>query len=87
MSKHINIQNLVWVSFNEKIPVDFEKDEIATLGLLLQRLDEAKSKVEKQQQIYKLKTRVIDRIPFCPVLRDMVAGMDCRECEIERLVA
>lgn len=30
---------------------------------------------------------VLSRLPFCPDHRDKVAGLDCRECEIERLSA
>lgn len=32
-----------------------------------------------------LKTRALDRLPFCPDHRDKVGGKPCRECEIEHL--
>jgi hypothetical protein len=31
--------------------------------------------------------RLRERFPFCPDHRDKVAGLPCRECEIERLRA
>lgn len=29
--------------------------------------------------------RLVDGLPFCPDHRDKVAGLPCRECEIEQL--
>ena len=38
-----------------------------------------------ENKVLKLKTRLLDRLPFCPDHRDKVAGKPCRECQIEHL--
>ena len=46
---------------------------------------EENTKLKRENEILSLKSRIIDRLPFCPDHRDKVAGKPCRECEVERL--
>ncbi len=39
----------------------------------------------KENKKLLLKSRIVDKLPFCPNHRDKVAGKSCRECEIENL--
>lgn len=39
----------------------------------------------KEEQVLRMKARLVDRLPFCPDHRDKVAGKPCRECLIETM--
>ena len=49
------------------------------------RLEQENTKLKRENEILSLKSRIIDRLPFCPDHRDKVAGKPCRECEVDRL--
>lgn len=48
-----------------------------------------KAEAERDRLVVELEQRrsVMSRLPFCPDHRDKVAGLECRECEVERIKA
>jgi len=43
--------------------------------------------LKKLERELEIKSNCLNRLPFCPDHRDKVAGLPCRECEIERLIS
>lgn len=52
---------------------------------MLERAENAEAERDRLKGELEHRRSVMSRFPFCPDHRDKVAGLECRECEIERL--
>ena len=70
---------------NEKIIGILRISEDAHQWYAAQRIEELEAENGKLRAELKLRRHQMSQFPFCPDHRDKVHGLECRECEIERL--